>query len=373
MSEQHLHIITHDVPYPADFGGVIDAFNKIKALAKLGVKINLHCYTNKRAQQSILENFCETVTYYPRTMISGFSLKLPFIVASRKDKQLLANLKKDNHPILFEGIHTTYLLQKNLLIDRKVFLRILNVENIYYSYIASHEKNIIKRLYYFTEAKLLKKYERTIANKAIILALSTSDKSFFQAEYKARSIIFLPAFLPDNFVTSLIGKGKYCLYHGNLQVNENEKAAFWLIENIFSKSFIPFVIAGNKPSISLKKSAKKYQNISIVETPSEKNMQLLVNNAQINILPSFNSTGIKLKLLNALYNGRYCLVNQEGVEGSGLNELCEVAEKIDEFAKKIITLFTQEFTQKEMQHRSTALKKLYNNEQSARMIIDMLS
>lgn len=373
MNEQHLHIITHDVPYPADFGGVIDAFNKMKALAKLGVKIYLHCYTNKRAQQSILEEFCETVTYYPRKMISGVSLKLPFIVSSRNDKQLFENLKKDNHPILFEGIHTTYLLHKNQLQDRKVFLRILNVEHIYYAHLAAHEKNVFKQLYYSNEARLLKKYENNIANKAIIIALSTADKAFFQSEYKAKSIIFLPAFLHNNSVNSLIGIGKYCLYHGNLQVNENEKAAFWLIENIFSKSSIPFVVAGNKPSNSLKKTVKNYPNISIVDTPSELNMQLLVMNAQINILPSFNNTGIKLKLLNALYNGRYCLVNSAGVEGSGLNELCVVAENYDEFTKKINTLFSQDFTPKEMQHRSTALKKLYNNEQNAQIIIDMLS
>ena len=37
MQEQHLHIITHDVPYPADFGGVVDLFYKIKWLSKIGV------------------------------------------------------------------------------------------------------------------------------------------------------------------------------------------------------------------------------------------------------------------------------------------------------------------------------------------------
>ena len=373
MSVQHLHIITHDVPYPANFGGVIDAFYIIKSLSKFGIKIRLHCFTKKRARQPILEEFCETVTYYPRHIITGLSIKVPYIIASRKSKKLLENLRRDNFPILFEGIHTTYWLYKNMLPDRKIFLRILNVESIYYNYLAAHEKNILKGFYYLQEAKLLKKYETAIANKAIILALSIADKEYFQTIHKAKGILFLPAFLPNNALTTLIGKGKYCLYHGNLEVNENEKAAMWLIENIFSRSAMPLVIAGNKPSNSLKKKIQNYHNISLVDTPSELNMQLLVMNAQINIVPSFNNTGIKLKLLNALYNGRYCLVNPAGVEGSGLNELCEVAENDDEFSKKINTLFVQNFTPKEMQYRSTALKKLYNNEQSAQVIIDMLS
>ena len=373
MNEQHLHIITHDVPYPADFGGVIDAFYKIKALSKIGIKIKLHCFTNKRSEQLILEEYCETVTYYPRKIIRGFSFKLPYIVASRNDKKLLENLQRDTFPILFEGIHTTYFLYKNKLPGRKIFLRVLNVESIYYTYLAAHEKNIVKRFYYTNEAKLLKKYEYNIANQAIILALSTADKEFFQLTNKAKSIILLPAFLQNNTVSTNIGNGKYCLYHGNLRVNENEKAAVWLVEHVFSKMAIPLIIAGYRPSDALKKIIKKYNHISVVDTPSEKNMQLLVANAQVNILPSFNNTGIKLKLLNALYNGRFCVVNKAGVEGTGLNDLCILAETADDFTEKINHLFVTVFSVKEMQHRSTALKKLYNNEQNARIISEMLS
>ena len=372
MNEQHLHIITHDVPCPADFGGVIDIFYKIKSLYDIGIKIKLHCFRNKRAKQSMLEQYCESVTYYSRKTIRGISLKIPYIVASRNDKELLDNLEKDNFPILFEGVHTTYLLFKNKLHGRKVFIRIFNVENLYYSNLALHEKNLFKRFYYSTEAKLLKKYEQKISNKAIILALSISDKEIFQSTFKSKSVIFLPAFLPENNLKSIIGKGKYCLYHGNLNVNENEKAVFWLINFIFSKLKIPLVIAGFKPSNSLKNFVKNLQYISVVDTPSEKNMQLLVMNAQINILPSFNNTGVKLKLLNALYNGRHCLVNQVGVVGSGLNDLCNLAETADEFIEKINILFTTPFTAKEMQHRSIALKMFYDNEQNARIISELL-
>ena len=372
MSEKYLHIVTHDVPYPADFGGVIDVFYKLKALHAIGIKIKLHCFANKRPKQNILENYCESVTYYQRKTVAGISISLPYIVASRGDKRLLENLNKDNFPILFEGIHTTYHLYKKQLKDRKIFLRILNVEHIYYDHLARHEKNILKKLYYSVEAKLLKKYEGYIANRAIILALSMTDKEIFQTIFGSKSILFLPVFLPENHLTSKCGTGKYCLYHGNLTVNENEKAAIWLIENVFSKIQTALIIAGLAPSRKLKKAAKFYNNISIVTSPSNANMQLLIQNAQINILPSFNNTGLKLKLLNALYNGRHCIVNLAGVEGSGLNELCFIEETAVGFIEKINELFIKPFTTKEMQHRSTALKKLYNNEQNARIISELL-
>ncbi|MCX6283192.1 MAG: mannosyltransferase, partial [Bacteroidetes bacterium] len=42
--EQHLHIVSFDIPYPPDYGGVIDVYYKIKTLSEAGVKIHLHCF-----------------------------------------------------------------------------------------------------------------------------------------------------------------------------------------------------------------------------------------------------------------------------------------------------------------------------------------
>ena len=40
-------------------------------------------------------------------MLSG---NTPFIVKSRGNNELIQNLKKDKDPILFDGLHTTYIL-----------------------------------------------------------------------------------------------------------------------------------------------------------------------------------------------------------------------------------------------------------------------
>ena len=188
----------------------------------------------------------------------------------------------------------------------------------------------------------------------------------------AKKIDFLPAFTPFNTVKSQTGKGSYCLYHANLSINENEKAAQWLIEQLFERLQFPLIIAGKSPSLALKNIARKYKNVSIVDTPNETNMQLLIENAQINILPSFNNTGIKLKLLNALFNGRHCLVNDEGVKGSSLENLCVIAFNEGQFQREVSKLMEKPFSEKEMQHRSAALKLLYNNETNVEKLIELL-
>ena len=373
MSNTHIHIVTHDVPYPANIGGLVDMFNKLVWFHRKGIKIHLHCFAKKIQPIAELEKYCETVHYYKRKRIQFPQINLPHIVGTRTSKALLNKLQQDDYPILFESVHSTYYLHKNKFKNRKTFVRLLNTEAIYYKKLKQLEPNIFKKIYFGLEAILLGVYEKGIANKSHFIALSKSDVTYYKNLYGAKLINFIPALLPYNTLKANTGIGLYCLYHANLSVNENEVAAFWLIEKVFSTLTYPLIIAGKNPSAKLISLAKKYNNISIVDTPSETNMQLLIENAQINILPSFNNTGIKLKLLNAIFNGRFCLVNDAGVAGSELDELCIIANNETQFIQEIEKLMLQPFTQKEMQHRSTALKILYNNEQNADAFITMLT
>lgn len=368
--DKHLHIVTHDVPWPADYGGVVDLFYKIKALHKLGIKIHLHCFTGGRTEQPTLNLYCASVNYYERKKgLAAFSFTIPYIVKSRSDKALIRNLLKDDHPVFLEGIHSTYFLHNGMLANRKVFVRLHNVEYKYYRQLAKHENNILKKIYFFTESLLLKKYEKEIANKATFWPVSIEDTEFYRKKFHSKRIDFLPVFLPWDHMKSETGKGSFCLYHGNLAINENEKAADWLLNNVFNTLEIPFVVAGKNPSLPLQALAHAHPHTCIVVNPSEHEMQDLIRKAQVNIIPSFNKTGIKLKLLNAVYNGRHCLANREAVEGSGLEAACHIANGAEEFKKEIKQLFSEPFTEKNMQHRSAALEALYSNEKNARQLI----
>ena len=98
--EKHLHIICLNVPYPVDYGGVFDLFYKLPAMQAAGVNIHLHCFDYGRGQQPALEKYCQKVYYYKRqNPILAILSKYPYIVASRKNKQLSFNLLKDDYPI----------------------------------------------------------------------------------------------------------------------------------------------------------------------------------------------------------------------------------------------------------------------------------
>lgn len=373
MSHHHLHIIALDVPLPVDYGGVMDIFYKITWLHQLGIKIHLHCFTNGRPPQDELDNYCEEVFYYQRkNLLQALPVKIPYMVASRDNAALLKNLEQDDHPILLEGIQCSYLLHSGALKNRKVFLRLHNAEFLYYEKLASHESNIIKRYYYKNESRLLKRYEKEISDKAPILALSKSDISLYKKLFGAQQVIFIPAFTGWDHVTATEGHGNYCLYHGNLSINENEKAVEWLLDHVFKGTGISLIIAGKRPSERLQDFIDDFPNSSLVENPTDHELQDLIHKAQLNVLPSFNNTGVKLKLLNALYNGRHCLVNEAAVNGASIPDLCHVADSPEAFTQKTKELFEKEFTREDIVQRQKMLSEFYNNERNAEEIVKLL-
>ena len=100
-AERHLHIVSFNVPYPPDYGGVIDVYYKIKSLYDLDVKVHLHCFHYGREQSEELEKICASVQYYERKKFyQALYSSVPYIVGSRQSGELLGNLAGDDHPIL---------------------------------------------------------------------------------------------------------------------------------------------------------------------------------------------------------------------------------------------------------------------------------
>ncbi|MES1219640.1 MAG: glycosyltransferase family 4 protein [Bacteroidota bacterium] len=374
--DRHLHIVCLDVPWPADYGGAIDMMNRIMMFKKQGIRIHLHYFSyNERGEPDELNQFCESINVYERkTGQKGFSLNLPYIISSRINDKLVANLQKDAHPILLEGIHCTGILQFLDTKTRKIIVRMHNEESIYYKELARNEPGFFKKLFFLNESRLLKKYNHHLPDDCVYACVSENDIRILKDEIHLSQVVFIPTFPAWQTISGEEGIGTMCLYHGNLSVPENEKAAIWLLRNVFTKVRMPFVIAGKKPSRCLEKMAHFCQHTCLVANPSEKEMNDLIRKAHINVLPNFNKdiTGIRLKLLHALYEGRHCVVNQPMVEGTGLEDTCHIAGNADGFASIISQLYHHPFTNDEIKLRKKLLSDTYNNEANAMKFIQYL-
>jgi hypothetical protein len=372
---RHLHIVCLDAPYPPDYGGAVEMFGKIVALHRQGIKIHLHyfVYGTKRNSEREMSKYCDSIhTYKRKTGWESFSFKTPYIVASRMNDVLVENLEKDDHPVILEGIHCTGILHLLKKQTRKILVRLHNDEASYYKTLTNCEKNLFKKLYFLNESRLLKKYQASLPKNFIYACLSQKDACTFSNEYHLPKVEFLPAFICWQQIQCEEGIGNFCLYHGNLSVAENEKAAGWLLDKVFTKIKVPLVIAGKNPTRRLSKCAHLCQHTCLVANPSDKEMNDLIRKAHIHIIPSFNNTGIKLKLLHALYKGRHCVVNPAAVEGSSLEAACHVGNNANALAAIIMQLHHQPFTEEEIRLRKEILEDTFDNDINAQKIIAWL-
>jgi hypothetical protein len=314
---------------------------------------------------------CEEVTYYPRKIFSDpLFCKLPYIVGSREDKSLLENLLKDEYPILFEGVHCCFYLDHPSLAHRIKILRMHNIEHVYYKNLAKVESNVFKKYFFQKEAKRLKEFDSHLAKADAIAAISPDDYKLLNLRFD--DVFYLPVFHGNKEVVIGKGDGKYSLYHGNLSVGENNEAALYLVNQVFAGLKSHLIIAGSGASKQLKEAVGKHPNIIIRENITTKEINELISNAKINLLPTFQNTGMKLKLINVLFQGNAVIVNNKMVKNTGLEDLCYLADNADAMKQAILYFMDNEPEEGWVQQRENVLNKTFNNHNNALILMDKI-
>lgn len=269
-----------------------------------------------------------------------------------------------------EGLHTSALLDERGLKGRKRIVRTHNIEHEYYQNLAKVENDIFKKYYFYNEAVKLKRYEKILQKADLLLAISKNDEEYFSSQYD--NVDFIPAFHPFKNVTSKPGKGKYALYHGNLSVGENSNAVKFLLTDVFDDLKIPFKVAGLKPPTQLVNQLNGMKNVELIANPDDATLNELIENAHVNVSITAQRTGLKLKLLNTLYNGRFCLVNDKMLSGSELDELCIVANNKGTIKRNLKTLFKEKFDEADIDDRKLKLGTIYNNGNNVDRLIELI-
>ncbi len=307
---KRIHIVSFDVPYPADYGGVIDVFSRIKWFAENGFEVILHCFEYKRPKAPELEKYAK-VYYYKRPRGLKYWLsKLPFIVNTRINSELEKTLRETTDEVLLEGLHCAHYLN---LQPGKFYLRTHNIEHEYYQKL-SEKATGIKRIYYRSEAKKLKKYESILSKAKGLLVISPNELAHFKVINPNSTLV--PSVFESK--SQYQETEPYVLFHGNLSVEENEAAVSWIIREVKPQlENIEVIIAGKNPSVELAEECSK-ADISLIENPSETEMESVLQKARIHLLHTNNSSGLKLKFVHAMLSSGHVICSPEMVLGSGI-------------------------------------------------------
>ncbi len=360
-----LQIVCFENPFPANYGGVIDVFYRIQALHALGIEITLHCFVTDRTEvKPELQALCKSVHLYPKERKIGqlFS-QYPLSVVSRFHTNLTKQLLASDAPILIEGLQSSFLATLPAFRDRKLYLRLHNLESVYYNGLANSETNWIKQLLYRWEAKKYQKYEAYLNRFATIFTISKRETLEVAKVAHAQ---YLPPFHGNERCTSAVGMGDFALYHGDLRLSDNKRAALFLF-NVFSE--LPqrkLVVAASDIPESIKQEAKRFSNVTVIETQSQAELFTYVRQAQMNVMLSFQPSGTKLKAINALYMGRHCIVNENMIDDTELLKLCVVCTQKSDFIREIDRHFSVPF---DPQNRTAILSSQLSDRAGAEQLI----
>lgn len=367
-----VHLVSFNVPYPPDYGGIMDVFYKICALRQQGVGVILHCFSYGRGRSRTLERECLKVHYYKRDLnLFHLMHREPFIVLSRKNSSLLTNLLTDTNPIIFEGLHTTHYLGHPALEGRITMVRTHNIEHIYYRNLAANEKNPFRKCFYISEARKLERYEAKLSKASILLTISPGDTDYFRTRYG--NALFVGPFHPGDGCHSSNGKGDYVLLHGDFSTADNDAAARFILEKVVPNWKHKTVLAGKRPSGELVHSASEMRHVRVVPNPTLNQMSELISNAQVCLLNASQPTGMKLKLINALCSGRHVVTSAPVVAGTRLESLCNIASNTSDWISMTDRLMLEEFTPEMKSQRNNVLHEVADNTLNAKRIIETLN
>jgi hypothetical protein len=328
-----IHVVSFDVPFPPDYGGVLDVFLRAKGLKALGYYVILHCYEYGRGRAHDFSEIADEIHYYDRKNgVKSALSNLPYIVKSRNSEELLGRLLADYAPVLLEGQHSTFWINELIRNKRKAAVRMHNIEWQYYRDLAADAKTTSERLFFSLESRKLRKQEVKL-KEVPLLCISRSDQEYYHnLGFQA---IYLPVTIHADLVLTPMESEPFGLYHGNLSVPENIEAINKLIqENQREKFELPIVIAGKNPSANLVKKIES-QGWKCVANPSDPALNDLMRSCSLHLLVGFKSSGVKLKLIRALLTGKTCIATKEMIGTSGLEKHCEIWDPALPLASKI--------------------------------------
>lgn len=328
-----IHIVSFDVPFPPDYGGVLDVYLRAKGLKRLGYFVILHCYEYGRGRNHDFSEIADEVYYYDRKngVKSVFS-NLPYIVKSRNSEKLLNRLLADENPVLLEGQHCAFGVEELIKKRKQVAVRMHNIEWQYYRDLAKGAKTTSERLFFGLESRKLRKHESKL-KKVPLLCISESDQNYYrQLGFQAS---YLPVIIDSDLILEPVEGKSFALFHGNLSVQENQEAVDTLIrENKRKKLEIPVVIAGKNPNASLIKKIQA-QGWECIANPGDSDLNDLMRTCSVHLLIGFKTSGIKLKVIRALLSGKPCIATKELAGTPTLEKHCEIWDPVLPLADKI--------------------------------------
>jgi len=332
--------LTNKLPFPPKDGGALATLNMTEGFLYHGHEVTMlamntskHFYDPDQIESKIKESI--TLIAIPVNTDSSLFAALrnllfssvPYNIERFRTKdyeQMLINLLTNNKYdiIQLEGLSlVSYIPAIRKFSDSILILRAHNVEHQLWDSISSGMKPGIKKFYFKILSCRLKRFESECLNMIdALIPITVKDETVFLKMGCKKPLFVAPAGITpeesgDTTNYNIIFPSLFFI--GALDWIPNQDGLLWFIENVWPDIVskhpeMKFFIAGrNAPGSFCKKLRKQ----GIIFEGEVKNADNFTKNKAIMVVPLFSGSGIRVKILKSMSQGKVVISTPLGAEG----------------------------------------------------------
>lgn len=372
--------LTPTLPYPPVSGGVIKS-NKVVQYLSERYELTVACLLKNEDKsfkaefhhKTKLKNLITLELNIPRSarnlLISNLQ-HIPLNLYRNKSKTFKEKIQSIadgydvifcDHYVMFQYIPDDY--------KGKVVLHQHNCEYLIWQRYAAIEKNWIKKLALYHQASRIRKYEQEICKKASAVLAAPNDTDELVKIGADRTKFYETYHLGDDLLLAqpdLLYEEteKVLLYVGTLSWEANIDGLVWFNKEVWPKvkekhPDIKLYIIGKHADARIKEMVEQDARIKLTGFVEE--IEPYFKKSRVFITPLRFGSGIKVKVINALYRGIPCVTTSIGTEGLKVKDgesIC-IKDQPDAFAEAVNNLLTDKNTWEKLKTNSRKIARQY--------------
>ena len=386
--------VCNKITFPPDEGGSVAVLNISLPLSDAGHEITIFSFITEKHgmdenDKAILEKKVKLRLVKQETGIKMHNLLGNLLFsdkpysAQRFDSPLFHNeLKKilsEQHfdVVQLEGLYLLpYIMTIREFSSALIVFRSHNAEHEIWSSYSINAGNPLKRLYLANlAARLRKMAEKYINSYDLLVPISDPDSSFYQSIGNNKPVLVCSSgYDASNIFPGDIRPDGSLFYIGSLDWLPNQQGLLWFIGKVFkelvktSPSLVFHIAGRNAPEEFIRKI--KHPNIRFCG--EVRDARDFVRSKGISIVPLFSGSGMRVKIIESMANGKPVVATSKAAEGldvvNGENIL--VADRPDDFRHYVNKLLNDNVLYKKLATgaRELVLSKYDNNKISASLI-----
>lgn len=362
-----------EIPYPPIHGGRVDVWRRLKMLSKLGVELQLVCWTRsapKPEDVAVIKQYVQD--FYPivykrnlgsllRRFIDLFSYSLE--VTSRilrgKDWDSVFMAVEAFQPdvIMADHVHCGIVaLPLSQTLEVPMIVRSHDIEHLHYRYLMKAAKGY-RKIARFLSQNHLELYEKNILRESLAFYdISSDDLGYWESQGFTNGY-FLPPLIefPNQeasktqlfTIANTPVKTSYdVVFLGNLVAENNVAGVAWFLQDILPilKQKLPNIkvlIAGSNPVSQIKELCNQFgNNVDLNSNPST--AFEIYQSGKVLINPVRIGSGVSIKSIDMLAAGRPIVSLPKGLVGlpEEVKKYFKVAQDASSFAHEIYECLT---------------------------------